>query len=64
MKFQAQGKGQSIKVQQKSGIRCSLVASASVEKKKILMMGGTRFIGIYLARLLTEAGHEVGLHVN
>ena len=27
-------------------------------------MGGTRFIGIYLARLLTEAGHEVGLHVN
>ena len=25
------------------------------------MMGGTRFIGLYLARQLVEAGHEVTL---
>ncbi|GAQ80040.1 chloroplast stem-loop-binding protein [Klebsormidium nitens] len=35
--------------------------SASGEPKKILMMGGTRFIGLYLARLLVKAGHEVTL---
>ena len=29
--------------------------------KKVLMMGGTRFIGLYLARQLVEAGHEVTL---
>ncbi|KXZ51721.1 hypothetical protein GPECTOR_11g169 [Gonium pectorale] len=36
-------------------------SSSSVEPKKILMMGGTRFIGLYLARQLVEAGHEVTL---
>ncbi|KIZ07149.1 hypothetical protein MNEG_0796 [Monoraphidium neglectum] len=30
--------------------------------KKILMMGGTRFIGVYLARQLVEEGHEVTLY--
>jgi len=41
--------------------RLSVVCSA-VEPKKILMMGGTRFIGVYLARMLVEAGHEVTLY--
>ncbi|MFS7968970.1 putative NAD(P)-binding domain superfamily [Helianthus anomalus] len=27
--------------------------------KKILVMGGTRFIGIFLSRLLVEEGHQV-----
>ncbi|GFR42483.1 hypothetical protein Agub_g3278, partial [Astrephomene gubernaculifera] len=35
--------------------------SAPVEPKKILMMGGTRFIGLYLARQLVAAGHDVTL---
>lgn len=35
--------------------------SAAVATKKILMLGGTRFIGVYLARQLIEAGHEVTL---
>jgi len=39
-----------------------LAVSCSVEPKKILMMGGTRFIGVYLARQLVEAGHEVTLY--
>uniref|UniRef100_A0A7S3RA08 NAD-dependent epimerase/dehydratase domain-containing protein n=1 Tax=Dunaliella tertiolecta TaxID=3047 RepID=A0A7S3RA08_DUNTE len=34
---------------------------ASVDSKKILMMGGTRFIGLYLARQLVEQGHDVTL---
>eukprot|EP00271_Cylindrocystis_brebissonii_P010246 TRINITY_DN26388_c0_g1_i1.p1 TRINITY_DN26388_c0_g1~~TRINITY_DN26388_c0_g1_i1.p1 ORF type:complete len:448 (+),score=82.09 TRINITY_DN26388_c0_g1_i1:58-1344(+) len=38
-----------------------VVAQAAVAPKKILMMGGTRFIGVYLARLLVAAGHEVTL---
>lgn len=28
---------------------------------RILMMGGTRFIGVYLTRMLVEQGHEVAL---
>lgn len=28
---------------------------------RILMMGGTRFIGVYLTRMLVEQGHEVVL---
>eukprot|EP01026_Neomeris_dumetosa_P039994 TRINITY_DN3300_c0_g1_i11.p3 TRINITY_DN3300_c0_g1~~TRINITY_DN3300_c0_g1_i11.p3 ORF type:complete len:118 (+),score=8.12 TRINITY_DN3300_c0_g1_i11:60-413(+) len=46
--------------------RCSsrtiVTAMASVEPKKILMMGGTRFIGVYLARMLIDQGHEVTLY--
>lgn len=52
------------RVQKRGGVQCALAASTSVnpvESKKILMMGGTRFIGVYLARLLTQAGHEVTL---
>eukprot|EP00244_Chara_vulgaris_P006108 TRINITY_DN233_c0_g1_i2.p1 TRINITY_DN233_c0_g1~~TRINITY_DN233_c0_g1_i2.p1 ORF type:complete len:457 (+),score=85.80 TRINITY_DN233_c0_g1_i2:103-1473(+) len=36
-------------------------AATATEPKKILMLGGTRFIGVFLARLLTQAGHEVTL---
>ncbi|MCU0550818.1 MAG: NAD-dependent epimerase/dehydratase family protein, partial [Leptolyngbya sp. Prado105] len=28
---------------------------------RILIMGGTRFIGVYLTKLLVEQGHEVTL---
>lgn len=38
-----------------------VAASAAVAPKKILMLGGTRFIGVYLARMLVEQGHEVTL---
>lgn len=46
--------------QRKSGARFPILATAP-ESKKVLMMGGTRFIGVYLARLLVAAGHEVTL---
>ena len=36
----------------------ALHVSASSEKK-ILIMGGTRFIGIFLSRLLVKEGHKV-----
>ncbi|PSC76107.1 Chloroplast stem-loop binding of 41 kDa chloroplastic [Micractinium conductrix] len=41
--------------------RAVTVMAAAVAPKKILMLGGTRFIGVYLARQLIEAGHEVTL---
>ncbi len=28
---------------------------------RILMMGGTRFIGVYLTKILLEQGHEIVL---
>lgn len=34
---------------------------AQAVPKKILMMGGTRFIGLYLARKLIQEGHDVTL---
>ncbi|KAJ9528393.1 hypothetical protein QJQ45_020327 [Haematococcus lacustris] len=37
------------------------VQCAVPEPKKVLMMGGTRFIGLYLARQLVEQGHDVTL---
>ena len=36
-------------------------AAPSRPAKKILLMGGTRFIGQYLARQLVEEGHDVTL---
>ncbi|KAK9811798.1 hypothetical protein WJX72_010267 [[Myrmecia] bisecta] len=39
----------------------AVAVMAAAEPKKILMLGGTRFIGVYLARQLIEAGHEVTL---
>lgn len=44
-----------------SATATTTVMSAAVAPKKVLMLGGTRFIGVYLARLLVEAGHEVTL---
>ncbi|KAG0448418.1 hypothetical protein HPP92_027837 [Vanilla planifolia] len=41
---------------QNGGVR---VTASSV--KKILIMGGTRFIGLFLSRLLVKEGHEVTL---
>ncbi|CAI5981674.1 unnamed protein product [Closterium sp. NIES-64] len=35
--------------------------AGAVTARKVLMMGGTRFIGVYLARMLVKAGHEVTL---
>lgn len=45
----------------RKGTAMDSVSMAAVEPKKVLMMGGTRFIGLYLARQLTEQGHEVTL---
>eukprot|EP00798_Chlamydomonas_sp_ICE-L_P013671 gene13671-19559_t len=42
--------------------KSAVVVKAAVEPKKVLMMGGTRFIGQYLARQLVEQGHEVTLY--
>ena len=45
-----------------AGAGLDLSASpAKVTPKKILILGGTRFIGVYLARDLIKAGHEVTL---
>lgn len=41
--------------------RAATVMAAAVAPKKVLMLGGTRFIGLYLARMLVEAGHDVTL---
>jgi nucleoside-diphosphate-sugar epimerase len=38
------------------------VTCSATEPKKILMMGGTRFIGVFLARELVKQGHEVTLY--
>eukprot|EP01018_Ginkgo_biloba_P008945 Gb_26565 [translate_table: standard] len=35
--------------------------ASPIAPKKILIMGGTRFIGVYLSRLLVKAGHEITL---
>jgi hypothetical protein len=35
--------------------------SSTTTPKKVLMMGGTRFIGVYLARQLLKEGHDVTL---
>nr|ABK24300.1 unknown [Picea sitchensis] len=53
---------QTNKLSYKSRGRVEITASSSsVPPKKILIMGGTRFIGVYLSRLLVKAGHEVTL---
>eukprot|EP00270_Netrium_digitus_P018884 TRINITY_DN727_c0_g3_i4.p1 TRINITY_DN727_c0_g3~~TRINITY_DN727_c0_g3_i4.p1 ORF type:complete len:624 (+),score=230.45 TRINITY_DN727_c0_g3_i4:35-1873(+) len=46
-----------------SAARCrqTVMALSSAPPKKILLMGGSRFIGVYLARLLVKEGHEVTL---
>lgn len=53
---------QTNKLSYRSRGRVDVTASlSSVPPKKILIMGGTRFIGVYLSRLLVKAGHEVTL---
>jgi len=47
------------KVHQPKG---ALYVSASSEKK-ILIMGGTRFIGLFLSRILVKEGHQVPLPI-
>jgi hypothetical protein len=37
--------------------------SAAAASKNILVMGGTRFIGVFMARLLVMEGHQVSLSV-
>lgn len=49
------------KAQVNGRTRVDVRCMAAQEPKKILMMGGTRFIGLYLARQLVEAGHDVTL---
>ena len=44
-----------------AAVNAAAVAAATVPKKNILILGGTRFIGVYLARDLIKAGHEVTL---
>ena len=41
--------------------RARAAVAAQAVPKKVLMMGGTRFIGLYLARQLVEEGHDVTL---
>ncbi|KAL6774204.1 CSP41B [Auxenochlorella protothecoides x Auxenochlorella symbiontica] len=41
--------------------RSAVIAMASAAPSNILMLGGTRFIGQYLARQLVEEGHQVTL---
>lgn len=44
---------------QPRGARMQVAASA--DSKNILVMGGTRFIGVFLSRLLVKEGHQVTL---
>ncbi|KAL8114993.1 chloroplast stem-loop binding protein of 41 kDa b, chloroplastic [Apium graveolens] len=40
---------------------CQPKGALQVTAKKILIMGGTRFIGVFLSRLLVKEGHQVTL---
>jgi len=51
----------SVSTQSSRSRRSGVVVKCAAEPKKVLMMGGTRFIGLYLARQLIEQGHEVTL---
>ncbi|BBM98204.1 hypothetical protein MPTK1_1g11680 [Marchantia polymorpha subsp. ruderalis] len=54
------GAVKSSRVENRRNPALDVVASAG-EKKNILMLGGTRFIGLFLARLLVKEGHQVTL---
>lgn len=41
--------------------RSHAVAAEAASGKKVLIMGGTRFIGPYVARMLVDGGHDVTL---
>jgi dihydrofolate reductase len=38
--------------------------SAAADAKNILVMGGTRFIGLFLSRQLIKEGHQVSLQIH
>lgn len=48
--------------QTRRAVAVTASAASAVEPKNILMMGGTRFIGLFLARELVKAGHQVQPH--
>ncbi|KAF3778094.1 Chloroplast stem-loop binding protein of b [Nymphaea thermarum] len=49
------------KYKQKTWQRQGVVLVTASSAKKILIMGGTRFIGVFLTRLLVKEGHQVTL---
>ncbi|XP_031497567.1 chloroplast stem-loop binding protein of 41 kDa b, chloroplastic [Nymphaea colorata] len=49
------------KYKQKTWQRKGVVLVTASTAKKILIMGGTRFIGVFLTRLLVKEGHQVTL---
>jgi nucleoside-diphosphate-sugar epimerase len=53
--------GVDIGIVKEATARRAVVTATAVEPKNILMMGGTRFIGLFLARELVKAGHQVTL---
>ncbi|KAG7548158.1 NAD(P)-binding domain superfamily [Arabidopsis suecica] len=48
-----------IAVQEESSSVKKSTLRFSINEKKILIMGGTRFIGVFLSRLLVKDGHQV-----
>jgi nucleoside-diphosphate-sugar epimerase len=57
------GNSAPLRTQQRAAARAQrqTAVTVSASGKNILMLGGTRFIGAYLARQLIEEGHEVTL---
>lgn len=47
---------------QPRGARMQVAAAA--DSKNILVMGGTRFIGVFMSRLLVKEGHQVSAYVD
>eukprot|EP00803_Ostreobium_quekettii_P002145 evm.model.scf_1846.3 EVM.evm.TU.scf_1846.3 scf_1846:23028-29045(-) len=50
------------RVGRRGAARVTCMAAGATEPKKVLLMGGSRFIGVYLSRMLIEAGHDVTLY--
>ncbi|KAG0471939.1 hypothetical protein HPP92_016485 [Vanilla planifolia] len=51
----------SVRSRRKATAQNGVVRVTASSVKKILIMGGTRFIGVFLSRLLVKEGHEVTL---
>ncbi|XP_008658099.1 chloroplast stem-loop binding protein of 41 kDa b, chloroplastic isoform X1 [Zea mays] len=51
----------SISTQKRRSRGARVQVSAAADSKNILVMGGTRFIGVFLSRLLVKEGHQVTL---
>eukprot|EP00252_Welwitschia_mirabilis_P011403 TRINITY_DN2563_c0_g1_i1.p1 TRINITY_DN2563_c0_g1~~TRINITY_DN2563_c0_g1_i1.p1 ORF type:complete len:404 (+),score=73.55 TRINITY_DN2563_c0_g1_i1:277-1488(+) len=56
-----QVKGRNAFCRSSRSVAAKAASGNPVPPKKILIMGGTRFIGVYLTRMLIKAGHEVTL---